>query len=496
MQGKCYQKSAAYLTVYLALTMTVLLSLCFALIEGVRCNAVGLEAECITDIGLNSVFAEYHRELWKQYNLLAIDSSYGTDYANKANTRQHLKKYIEGNLSMEDLFLSEFLYRDFLALSLEEIDVTGVSVYTDEGGAVFRRRAAEAVKDDIGLALLEELRQWLQVVEEQELLGRDIGAEKQAVDREMEELIEEEEEEQEQEIFELTGRTESVDIDFENPTGWLELKRQMGILEFAVSDYGNLSTRILPGEDLVMHRMSKENINCGNLQLRAFTSEEELVDRFLFQEYLLRYMGYYGDEKEDGILKYQMEYLIIGEDCDLDNLRSMAERICLMREAANAVYLFSDEIKCAEAEVLATAIAALIQVPDLAPLLKTSLLLGWAFAESLYDIKVLLAGGKVPLMKDADTWHFSLEGILQEQGCGEEGWELGLSYEDYLRIWMMLTDVDDLTGRAMNVIEADIRQTPGNQHFRLDGCYDRIEVRVNIQSAYGYGHNFIREKGY
>ena len=51
----------SYLTVYLTLTLTLILSLCLALIEGVRQNAIFLEAECVTDIGLNSIFAEYHR---------------------------------------------------------------------------------------------------------------------------------------------------------------------------------------------------------------------------------------------------------------------------------------------------------------------------------------------------------------------------------------------------------------------------------------------------
>ena len=47
----------AYLTVYLSLTMSVLLSLCLALIEGVRSNAIRLEAECIMDIGMDSILA-------------------------------------------------------------------------------------------------------------------------------------------------------------------------------------------------------------------------------------------------------------------------------------------------------------------------------------------------------------------------------------------------------------------------------------------------------
>ena len=65
----------AYLTIYLALILALVLSLCLTLIEGSRQNAFYMEAECVTDIGLNSVMAEFHRELLTQYNLFAIDSS-------------------------------------------------------------------------------------------------------------------------------------------------------------------------------------------------------------------------------------------------------------------------------------------------------------------------------------------------------------------------------------------------------------------------------------
>ena len=67
----------AYLTITLALCLAVILSLFLTLIDGVRRNGARLEAECVTDIGLQSIMAEYHRELMKQYNLFAIDSSYG-----------------------------------------------------------------------------------------------------------------------------------------------------------------------------------------------------------------------------------------------------------------------------------------------------------------------------------------------------------------------------------------------------------------------------------
>ena len=42
-----------YMTVYLALTVTVIMALCLALIEGCRYRGISLETECVMDIGMD-----------------------------------------------------------------------------------------------------------------------------------------------------------------------------------------------------------------------------------------------------------------------------------------------------------------------------------------------------------------------------------------------------------------------------------------------------------
>lgn len=493
--AKQTKKSQAYLTVYLALTMAILLSLCLVLIEGARKNTIRLKSECVADIGMNSIMAEYHRELLKQYNLFAIDASYGTEYGAKTNTEQHLKQYVERNLSSEDIFLSKFFYKDFLAMSLKKSELTRVSVYTDNGGTVFRRRAAEAIKSDVGLVLFEELMQWVETVESNAMHSQNKGAEKRQADSQIDDAIKAAEEER-KEVDEKTGEIIEVHIDFENPTTGLDIRRNEGILKWTVSDPASLSVKRVAAENLIMERIKKNTVNQGNFNAEQLSAGDKILERFFFQEYLLRYMGHYHVEDEDDALSYQIEYLVAGKDCDIDNLRSVADTLCLMREVANALYLFSDAEKCGEAEALAASIAALILLPEIEPLLKTSILLAWSYAESLYDVKTLLEGGRIPLIKTAETWHYSLMGALGGGLPENTDTSVGLSYEDYLRILMMLTDLNTLTGRAMNLVEADIRKTPGNSHFRLDCCYDRVEAVLHMESAYGYACEITRKASY
>lgn len=46
-------KENGYMTIYLALTLGVMISLCLALIEGCRYRGICLETECVMDIGMD-----------------------------------------------------------------------------------------------------------------------------------------------------------------------------------------------------------------------------------------------------------------------------------------------------------------------------------------------------------------------------------------------------------------------------------------------------------
>lgn len=480
----------AYLTVTLALCLAVILSLFLTLIDGVRRNGARLEVECVADIGLQSIMAEYHRELMKQYNLFAIDSSYGTATCGRANTEAHLFRYLSGNLSYDGVFLSDYLYRDFLGLAVEQVELTRVSVLTDYGGALFREDAVEAVKDDVGFGLLQELQGWMQNVEVNGLEEGKEEARKQELDREIDEWVNEYDGREIQ-----VGEDEWERAEVRNPTNGLEATKRLGLLRLVV-DEANLSANAIHTQNLVLNRMRQGRINYGNMGREGHTETEQLTERFLFQEYLLRYMGRFGKECDEDALHYQIEYLIAGKASDVENLKSVVNRLCILREAANAMYLMSNEAKRGEIRLAAAAACTLITLPALTPLLESAILLAWAYAESVYDVKTLLAGGKVPLLKDDGNWHYSLSaalsGSIQDEGTGGEG----LAYEDYLRIFMMVSDVDTITGRAMDMVEADIRKTPGNASFRLDGCYAAVEARIRIGSSHGFQYEITRQKSY
>jgi hypothetical protein len=479
------QVVSGYLTVYVALSMAVLLSLFLILMEGVRRSTIRLEAECVMDIGMNSILAEYHREMLWQYNLFYIDNSYGTNSATYLNTQAHLQTYLERNLSTDPSLLEHWLYRDLLAISLDRVQITGISLATDSNGANIRRQAIEAVKDDVGLTLLEELIARLQTLEAYGLGARDIAGEKKSVDRQIQSY-----DGMEKDISE----EETITIDVYNPTDGLETKRSAGILHLVVDDTSSLSRQTVSPSGLPSARHRNGKLSLGNM---ANTSEREgIVDKLIFGEYLLRYCDYYGNINKEGKLDYQIEYLIAGKDNDLDNLKSVVHRISALREAANVIYLYSDSVKCMEAEALAATLSAAMLVPEIAPLLKTTIILGWAYAESLYDVKSLLAGDPVPLMKNASSWRCDLQSIFGEEQTVSSAMGGGLYYQDYLRLLLALTGTETLTFRFLDIVETDIRITKGNEAFRVDGCVDGVSASAHMTGGSGYSLSILRTKKY
>ena len=480
----------AYLSIFMSLTLTLVLSLCLVLIEGARQNTIRLETECVVDIGVNSVLAEYHREALEQYNLLFVDSSYGTDYPSYYNTEAHLREYLDKNVSLQeelgilaDNSFFQSVYMDLLALSFSEVKVTGVSLATDNNGYNFQKQAIQAAESDIGIGIIEEVMSWIEVVETHSLLDNRMEEELDAV---------------EQQLNTLRGKRQLEDntwitVEVENPISDITDDRRKGLLNWVADDIGEISEKVVDLDQYISSRRKRQQMNKGNI-----VSEEKLsfYEKLVFQEYLFRYAGNYLEIKENAQLDYQIEYLLFGTDSDTENLRKTAAAICGMREVANMIYLMGDSEKKELVSAASAVLAAALFIPEAAPVFEAVILLGWSCLESLQDIRILLEGGKVPLLKDTSSWNCSLENVFGGSAEGRGKDSVGLQYQDYLRLFMYFADTEDVTYRFMDVMEMDIRRTEGNENFRIDGCIDYLEVQVTAASDYGYTYHLKHAKGY
>ena len=226
--------------------------------------------------------------------------------------------------------------------------------------------------------------------------------------------------------------------------------------------------------------------------------EKTLLDKttesYLFMEYLMDKCSFYNNTKEKSVLKYQIEYLLHGKARDLDNLESVMEDILHIREAVNFVYLLSDSQKMAEADSLATLVSLMLFSPEIKDAIKITIAFAWSYAESVQDVRILMDGNKLPILKNNNSWNISLAELLVFTGSlGQyKVSKEGVRYEDYLRFFLLMKKEKELIYPFMDICEMDIRTTEGNRYFQMDGCINAIEASANISSSYGNGYEITR----
>lgn len=475
---KKVKQTEGSITVYLALIFTIILSFLLLIIEGARENTIRMKTELAMDLSMSSVFAEYNRQLLEQYDLFFIDASYGQANASTERIEEHLRSYLDDNFQIGG---NLGMVRDLLSMKTEDVNIMDYSLASDEEGVLIKRQAVSYIKDLYGLAYLTELQKHMDTIQKESLFTRDITGERLANQSAID-------------SFEIppkqVGEDEWEEVELNNPADGVNAAR--GILSLVIDGESELS---VSGVNLSNYISARECNKGSGLAGREKTS---IADELIFNEYLIHKCGSYTNPKETGALQYQLEYILMGRNSDIENLKAVVNKLLLLRETANVVYLFSDSGKMAEAEALALAVTSAIALPELAELVKISLIFAWAYAESVYDVRTLLQGGKIPIIKNSETWHYSISGMLDfaSDTSVDTADGTGISYEEYLRIFLATENVQLKTNRAMDIIEMDVRKCEGNAYFRLDTCVDYLQAEVLVSSSYGYNHSITRSYYY
>lgn len=228
--------------------------------------------------------------------------------------------------------------------------------------------------------------------------------------------------------------------------------------------------------------VSKRTLQTGMGDFPQLEHDTSVLDKIWVQEYILEHMSSYTDGNSEGPLDYEVEYILGGKDSDKSNLSYVVNRLLLIREVSNIAYLYTNGQKRAELEACAAALSFLTLIPEGMTLVQAILAAGWAYVESLADVRTLLSGGKIPLIKDHASWQTQLSNLNARQtGQGTKG----LTYEDYLRILFSMSSKEKAVMRSMDIIELNMRQTEGKETFAMDACVDAVSFSFLIQGPEG-----------
>ena len=224
-----------------------------------------------------------------------------------------------------------------------------------------------------------------------------------------------------------------------------------------------------------------------------------MMNELLFDEYLVEKCSLYTENEGHEAVSYEIEYILNGENTDTANLRKTAEKLLLLRYAADSAFIFSDSKRKDEVKTTLEVISAFFGIPQqAADALADLVLLAWAFGESVSDVKRLLSDERVPLQKTEEDWKMPLIGLASlrtsARATGSKG--SGMNYRDYMRLFLIMENKNTKCMRAMDVIEMNLRKTEGNTRFRIDGCTEYIDALAIVKAKGKYKLSIQRKAGY
>ena len=228
--------------------------------------------------------------------------------------------------------------------------------------------------------------------------------------------------------------------------------------------------------------VSNKSINRLSLPSNAITggySGRNLAQRLLVNEYMGTYFADFTDDI-DTPLSYELEYILNGDTSDRINLENAILKILAIREGLNYMHIISDASKMQSAQELATVISGVLCLPQITLLIKFLIIAVWALVESAIDLRCLLSGGKVPLIKSRDDWSADLDSIfdiLNNNSLREkEASSRGINYEGYLKMLLYIEEPVKRNFRMMDIMQLDIAESQND--FLINDMVYGIEADI------------------
>lgn len=464
------------ITVFLSLILSLMVSLVCAGITSVRMAAARVQILNGMDIGLYSLFGQYDRKLLEDYDLFALDGSGGGGEVKLATVYDNLISYME-----------PVLKQNSQKLSLKGGGFTGYRLLTDESGMAFYQQIVNYMKETLGSQgiqlLLGKMQERENKVKDAEEEGR--RAESGGALESYDTVVNQAEQASKEAASEKENSGEvpaqpPVAQPAENPIAVIRRIMKMGILELVIPPGNEISSKETDTRSLVSGRVLQTGLPIPD----GLENDDSYTAKLLFQQYLMSRLGNFRKPSGGG-LSYQVEYILGGKSADTDNLKAVAKKLLLVREGVNFACLAADSTKRAQAEALALAIASGFLIPPAASAITAALLFCWSFAESILDVRELFNGGKVPLVKTGTDWQLSLENLphlLEGLDSVRRSSENGMSYEDYLQIFLMTVGKEKKVMRAMDMVELSVRTIGGKPDFKLDSCITSIEASADVEA--------------
>ena len=469
-------KQEGSVTVPLCMAILAMAALLFALVEGARYYGLSADADEGTKLAAESLFAGYQPFLLEEYGMFFLDGNFGSSNFQIEGAEDEIREFLYENF----ITGKEKDGIDLYCMQLVDAEVTGYMLATDAKGKVFEMQAAKTMKKKLGEQAAKKILEEILEAREQTENAKDPEAAMTSADEALKEIAASKEEKKEstddgekKQVTEEAATPEPQTT--ENPMEIVKKLQKEGILALVLPSGKSVSEKQCD----VKNSLLKRNCQKGTWECKE---NPGWYERILMQEFLKTMFGNAVTPQENGSLSYEIEYLICGKESDRENLKGIVKKILVLREIANYLYIQTDESKKAEALTVASAIAGALVSPELISIIEQGVLAAWSYVESLCDVKALLSGGKIPMMKTSDSWHTQLSNLGSEVENDYAGTSKGFSYENYLDILLYAKTVKQISYRSMDLMEWQLKEQPNAKNCRMNHMITGIQFTAEYDT--------------
>ena len=478
--------------------LLIMISVLAASFLSVRVAAGRMQCANASDQAMFSMLAQYDRDLFERFDVFFIDGSCGGSGLHADKLRERYRKAADYVLHPNQ-GMPVFMGNNLLQLRTEDCSINGYTLATDANGSIFASQAVDFMKETLGIQgvslLLMRTQDMASKTSGQETAGEAVKedgadtdyAEVKALSDEAKEKDRLEKERKAKETgtapdaSEAEIAAENAEKKYVNPLPSIVELRQRTILSLVVDDVSSVSDMSIDLGEVLSGRGKESGVGVIDVP----SGIGGCYERLLFDEYIMQHFGNYTDPEKSAPLRYTTEYILHGKKDDKANLEAQVIRLLAVREAVNLIALYTDPSLSAELAAVSAGIAAMLFIPEGVGIIQAVLAVGWAFCESIVDVNALLRGMGNALYKDSTTWQVPVESIaaLLSGGAGSLTRNVpgGITYEDYLRVDMLLKGEDGIVMRTMDMVEGAIR-AGGRSAFRLDCCVESLSVEMKVRS--------------
>jgi hypothetical protein len=114
---------------------------------------------------------------------------------------------------------------------------------------------------------------------------------------------------------------------------------------------------------------------------------------------------------------------------------------------------------------------------------KIGIIAAWAYVESVLDVRSLLAGDRIALVKSEAEFTSNLRNLATCLGKGQKAKssKIGLCYKDHLRAILFATSLEKLTSHSFDLIESHIREDDVYSDFKVNNIIYTCQLDMKLE---------------